>query len=34
MVKMLNEYITKLSLQIAEQKETKMQKPVEAEAAK
>lgn len=34
MVKMLNEYVTQLSLQIAEQEKAKMQKPVEAELAK
>jgi len=32
MVKMLNEYVTQLSLQIAEQEKAKMQKPVVAEA--
>lgn len=32
MVKMLNEYTTQLSLQIAEQEKTKMQKPILVEA--
>jgi len=34
MVKMLNEYVTQLSLQIAEQEKAKMQKPVAVELAK
>ncbi|KPV63099.1 MAG: hypothetical protein AOA65_1493 [Candidatus Bathyarchaeota archaeon BA1] len=34
MVKMLNEYVTQLSLQIAERERAKMQKPVAVEMAK
>ncbi len=34
MVKMLNEYVTQLSLQIADQEKAKMQKPVAVELAK
>jgi len=34
MVKMLNEYVTQLSLQIADQEKAKMQKPVAVEMAK
>lgn len=34
MVKMLNEYVTQLSLQIAEQEKAKIQKPIAVEAKK
>jgi len=34
MVKMLNEYVTQLSLQIAEQEKARIQKPLAAELAK